>query len=426
MKVRFGIQQKHNSDLWQIFLFVSDKAFKPEVKYFTGRMIKPLEWNKKSYRGKGGIHGDLNSRLSSLDGIAKSIFSDLEKEKKLGRVEFINRLLIADGKEDRVKKNTSDKTFWEHWKEYEELSKTRVSKITKRTLSQGTLTRVAQAGRNLKKFEDKFNYKLTPFNLTSTFYENLRRFYIGDGENDLGNTVNSFSDLAKHVKHFAKWLHKRFPDSPRDFEDFERYEDYDEENIQPLQPDEVMKLWNLDLDKIKGYEDSYYIFMNQLSYGLRISDHNFFQFSDLKDFKRVIFGHQIEGKILSFKNVKSRSSCNVPLVDNEIFRPEFMYNKLKGLGYIPRIEGDTLNRHLEKIAAAAEIDRIRLMSKTARKTFATLWLLLGMEIYEVMKMGGWKSEKAFRAYVGIDRSDLFLKTSYIKESQDRAAYLRVS
>lgn len=424
MEVRFDIQQKHNSELWQIYMYVSDVSFKPEVKYYTGRRIKEKDWSGK--KGKGIIHNALNSRLSSLEGMARSIFNDLEKEKKLNREDFTNRLLIADGKPHRVKKQTSDKNFWDNWRDYEEISKTRVSKITKRTLSRGTIIRILQAGRNLEKFEKQYKYVLTPYSLTSEFFEKLRKFYIGDSKGDLGNTVNSFSDLAKHVKHFAKWLHKRYPDSPRDFEEFEKHEEYDEENIQPLHPDEVKLLWDLDLSKIDGYEDSYYIFMNQLSYGLRISDHNTFTFSDFKDFSRVVYGHNIQGRLLTFKNVKSRSSCNVPLVDNDIFRPQFMYDRFYSIGRIPRIKGDTLNRHLDIIAKAAGITRIRVMSKTARKTFATLWLLLGMEMNEVMKMGGWKSEKAFRAYVGIDRSDLFLKSTYIKESQDRASYLRVS
>jgi hypothetical protein len=416
MQIRFALQHKNNTIEWQIFMYVSDPQFKPEVKYYTGRKIKPICWNGKD-KGKGSIFNSLNSRLSSLQGLAHSVFDELEKEKKVNREEFKNRLLKADGKEHRIKRQTGDKTFWEHWKEYEELSKTRTSKITKRKLSKGTLILIAQAGRNLVKFEKAYKYTLTPYTLTAGFYEKLRQFYIGDEEDDLGNTVNSFSQLAKHIKHFCKWLHKRYPDSPRDFEEFERYEGYDEENIQPLYPDEVFKLWNLDLSLIPGLENSYYIFMNLLSCGLRISDHNFFQFTDIRNFKRNVFGVNIEGELLSFRNIKSRSSCNVPLVDNEIFRPSFMYKKFLEMGEIPRIEGEDLNKDLETIGLKAGITRIRITSKTGRKTFGTQWLKMGMDTYEVMKMGGWKSEKAFRAYVGIDRSDLFIKSTHIQERE---------
>lgn len=420
MEVTFIIQQKRNPDLWQIFMKVTDKAFKPPVKYYTGRKINPSDkhWDKKKYKGIGTDYNSLNSRLRSLEGMALTIFDGLEKEANIDRTEFINRLCIMDGKEDRVKV-LEEKTIWSYLNDFYKFSENKISKSTKQKLSEGSLKRVEVMINNLKKFDEAYSYELTPYKIaTEDFYNKFAKFFTGSDEGDLGNATNSLSDPINHIKQFCKWLRKQIKDLPMDWEEFQRPSDYDEDDIDALLPEEIARLWNLDLSLMPQVEMSYWIGMNMLSSGMRISDHNFY---DENSHIINVEGQKVSGKFISFKNVKAGTECNVPLIDDDFFRPAFVHRKFKELyGSKPTKTSHDFNRDLPVILKAARISRVfkKDKSRIFRKSFATNRLRQGYEIYEVMKMGGWRDEKQFRRYAGIDKVDI-LKSVLKKQKENK-------
>lgn len=392
MEVTFILQQKNKSKLHQIFMVVSDRGLKPQVKYYTGRRILPSKdhWNKSKYKGVGSYYNGLNSRLSSLEGMARNVFDQLEKECKIGRDEFIRRLLIMDGKEHRTKKD--NKNFFDCFEQFIEESKSRVNPVTGESLVSKTIAHYQSCLNILKEFDPSLSFET----IDMKFYAKFRTWFLEK------RNQNTFGGKIRMIKTFLSWaIYQGLPVNII-YKKFERPQKYSD--AEPLTAEELISLWNLKLELNPELRKPLDIFLFLCSTGLRISDYN-----SLKP-------EYFKGDHIKIKSQKTSGECIIPFFDDHYFRPKFIYDKYKGK--LPTLSGQKLNPCLTKIAGVAKIKRIDITSKTGRKTFATLKLLSGVSAFTIMRSTGHRDYKSFRAYVGISPDDV------IKENKEKATYLK--
>jgi integrase len=376
MESHFYLQNKGAKE-HQIYHFIYC-GFKKPIKYYVGKRINPKYWNKE--RAKGNSFAALNFYLDSLEAKANNIYLDLKLNGNLSPDVFLVRL----------KGTQLNKTVLEYFEDFLEESKSRLSKTSGKVLTQKSLNQYRSCKNLLVEFAK--TYELTFEKIDMKFYGKLRTHVLAT------SNANTFGSKVKVLKTFLTWAtYQNLPVNPI-YKKFERHQKY--ADAEPLTWDELEKLWKLDLKLNPELRKPLDIFLFLCSSGLRISDYNTLRKENFKT------DH------IELSQTKTSGKAIIPLHDDKYFKAGYLIKKYKG--ELPTMSGQKLNPYLTSIASMAKIKRIKVSSKTGRKTFATLKLLLGISPYTVMRMGGWKSYSSFRAYVGIGVEDV------IKENKEKS------
>jgi integrase len=259
--------------------------------------------------------------------------------------------------------------------------------------------------KSIKKFIEDFHneagYPVLLDRIDLDFFHNLRRYAFEKRE----TYNNYFAKIINVLKGFMTWALKQKYHQTLDYKDFRASED-DVEVIY-LTLEELLTLLNKP-QETKTYErvkDSYCF---ACFTGLRISDLS------------KLTPSQIFDEYIKINVFKTRNSDHlIPL--NKYSKS--ILEKYKGTVYepIPIISEQKFNEYLKKCCEKAEINKVTTITRyigserieitgakfefitthTARKTFCTNSLILGMQERTVRTITGHKTERSFRKYVKI-------------------------
>ena len=355
--------------------------------------LKKQEWNSKKGRvrpGKDGfrIHESLNSRLESIEEtvhkINKTILKfniSLSEEYILSRIENPESIEI------------SGRSFFRVTEEY--------LKSIQGVKAERTIKGSKTSFNFLQDYQKSRKVKVTFESINIQFFESLRTYAFE--EKEISN--NYFLKIISVLKTFLRWAAERGYHANYQFKKFRIKEV--ENAIIYLTMEELMSLYHFEFEskKLRHVRDIYCFCAFT---GLRFSDVITLNESH-------IHGDYIVKTIQKTNEVNSR----IPL--SKYARS--ILEKYQGTinNPLPRISSQKFNDYIKECCELAgidspitksrysgsqRIDEIRpkfelITSHTARKTFVTNSLILGMKEMVVRNITGHKKEESFRRYVNI-------------------------
>jgi integrase len=399
MNLTFSLDNKRNKKGESIILaYITSKGSK--LRPSTGINCKPADF-----------HSGETQYVKKSDPKSREKNQDLFRQR-----DFIENYKGIDFLKDYYKFKTGEvrsnvkKSLIDYYTEWSDFCKDEISNVTGEILSARTIQIYKTTGNVLADFQVK-HYIVTIKKFNNDFYDDFRRYILTERENQNtkkpGCDIGTFSNHIKNLKKFGKWL-QRYEPIPNDFRDWKKK--YNAHHSEPLREEELIMLYN-SKGKNPRTERARLILLALCSTSLRISDYN----------RLDLDKHLVNGLIqYNFGSQKTRVSYHIPYFDDSYFRPVYCLEALANIPEGMKLSGQKLNDALEDLCKELEFTRIRITSKTGRRTWATLNLKQGKNPEMIMYAGGWRSRAAFDHYVGIDTRDV------MKEFKDKAQYLKVS
>lgn len=351
-------------------------------------------WNDKKGRVKPAkddalrIHESFNSKLESLEEAAHKINKvSLRYEIPLTKEYILTRLENPESIE------LTGRNFFTVFDEYiSSLSGYRAKR---------TLTGITTVMNFLKAFQNETKYSISFGSIDLRFFEELRT-YAYENRN-IAN--NYFLKIIWVLKAFMNWAREREYHSTNAYKKF-KVEEVDREVIY-LTIDELTALFKYEFDskRLSHVRD---IYCFSCYTGLRFSDVISLNESHIQDgyiVKTIVKTGQVNNKIPLNKHAKAildkyRDTIHFPLpkISNQKFN-SYIKECCEKVGIdtpisIVRFSG---GKKVETTHPKYEL----ITSHTARKTFVTNSLILGMKEMVVRNITGHKKEESFKKYVKI-------------------------
>lgn len=357
---------------------------KTKLKDWKNERIKPNLKNELY-----NFHIEFNDKLDKLESKLRSI----HRYALLNEIPLTKEYVLEKLDDKTFSNNSLKHGFIESFDEFIEVNKS--------IRAYGTIKKYKSVLSVLKDFSNATGYSLRFDNLNVTFYESFRDYCFNDR-----NTVNNyFGKLIAVTKTFMNWALDRGYHDNIEFKKFKAPQDRIE--VIYLTMDELMKLFNHDFDSKKlTHVRDFYCF--GCFTGLR--------FSDIKQLKSSnVFEDYLELNIVKTKSIGHRIPLNK--------YAKIILDKYKNTLYdpLPKISSQKFNEYIKECCEEVEIDtpinitryigkkRVDkvlpkhklITSHTARKTFVTNSLVLGMKEMVVKNITGHKDEASFKRYVEI-------------------------
>jgi len=367
-----------------------------------------ISHNSKRLRPSTGIKVHPNNWDDEQKIVKRSDPDHRKKNEKLSNhMDFFDKLLVSPISNEAIKAQykkfkdpnyilPSEKGVLAYFNEFIEESRTRVSKVTNKLISEATIKQYKNTRDKLSDFITT-GFDLTPKKFDFEFEKKFKKYILID----LGQEAETYSKHIKNIKLFCSWLLKSIPDLPRDYEEFERPIG-ESEDAEPLTSEELLQWHNVCfLDK--PLEKARLIFLTLVSTAIHISDYNESLAPALSK-KYTEEGHEF----LILYRKKTTSPCIIPYFDDQLFRPVYYINLLKEkYGELPYMTGNNLNYYIACIQYELGQIRIKATTKTGRKTHASIKVYdYGLDPELVMKTTGHETRRSFDAYLGIRKSDI--------------------
>ncbi|WP_435315390.1 tyrosine-type recombinase/integrase [Cellulophaga fucicola] len=364
-------------------------------KKVKGIKVKPNHWVLKSQRVKTPLKSEAYNHHIEYNKILD------EKEgsfKKLIRYILLNNITpTKDFVLEKINSNLDSvkltHTFFESFYEFIETSK---STKVPRTIKSYTTTL-----NFLKSFEEANNLKITFDSIDNSFFEKLQDFTFLEKKNK--NSYLAF--IVKVLKTFLNWAYDREYHSNLKYKKFKARED--ETEIIYLTMDELMKLYYFEFESARlSHVRDVYCF-NAFS-GLRISDTSTLKPSNIfKDHISITIkktrAANTKIPLNKFtKEILSRYKDTIyeplPIISDQKFN-KYIKECCQKVGINTPI---TITRYIGQKRLDKTVPKFQLItSHTARKTFVTNSLILGMKEMVIRNITGHKKEESFRRYVKI-------------------------
>ena len=351
--------------------------------HWTGHRVKPSL--KKEADNNYQL---INDDLQRIEDKVSKIFLYLRVNDIAFSTEKFNELY---DKKEQLLENKFD--FFECFDDYIERGK--LTKTANTTKGQVTVKNF------IKKFCDASGISLSFEQLNTAFFETLTEY----ANHEKKVKQNYFAKIVKVLKSFLKWSEEKGYHSNREYEKFIATEhDID---IVYLTCDELMKLYNheFDTDRLSHVRDFYCM---GCFTGLRFSNLSKLHLANISE----------EHIILSIQKTKTQNhAIKLNKYAKEIF------NKYKGTIYepLPHISSQKFNEYIKECCEEAEITQPFtihwfvgnqkksltkpkckfITSHTARKTFITNSLLLGMEPKAIKKIANIKKDAVLDKYMKV-------------------------
>ncbi|MGS2764365.1 site-specific integrase [Sinomicrobium sp. M5D2P9] len=363
-------------------------------KRVKGVSSKESDWSKRQQRIKAPLksqpynnHIEYNKILDEYENRAKKLFRYILLNEIAANKSFI-----------MVKMESGERLNFSHefLPSFDEfIEKGRSTKAGR------TLIRYGTAKNFIENFSIEKDYLLRFDTITIDFFENFRDYAFQEKK----ILVNYFAKIISILKTFMNWAHERGYHDNHDFKKFKTTEQ--EVEVIYLTMEELMTLYNHEYEtkKLEHVRDTYCF---SCFTGLR--------FSDVRQLRPSnIFEDHIKLNIQKTKTIDHI----IPLNNYS----KALLDKYKDTIYepLPVISSQKFNEYIKKCCEKAEIDapttitryigqkRIDktlpkhelITSHTARKTFVTNSLILGMKELVVRNITGHKKESSFKRYVKI-------------------------
>lgn len=407
---KFYLDCKKDSPTGAIFLKYS---FAPgqRISYFTGHRIESNKWSQEKQRVKRNVIGssDINDFLDKLQSVAKEAVSQSRLTSKPLSKEALKQKL-----DSIAKKTTTDKQFFDIFSEFIS-SESRLKAWTA-----GTLTKLNTIRTQMKAFEEakrkqNKSYRLDFDGVNERLLEELIEFWQTD-YNLRNSTIQVY---VKLLRWFFKWsVNKGY--LTEELKAFKIKLKQANQKVIFLDMDEIGQIFKVEIESGKEYlERTRDIFIFQCLTGLR--------FSDLHNLK----ASDISGDAIHVNIIKTGETIEIELNDTtrKILTKYHAHQTATGKA-LPVPVNQVYNRFLKELAKLAGLnDKITLVhykgsqrieetfvkwqlitSHTARRSFITNGLTLGIASEVIRSWTGHQSERSFKGYYEIvknrKRSDI--------------------
>ncbi len=363
--------------------------------FFIGFMVNPKHWSQPNQKVKKPREDEpdnnyiaINERISLFkERTEAAINKALRDEIPITEAYLKNSIFDTGGKQRRT-----NKSFFEILDEYIESSK--AIRANRTIVCYGTFKNF------LMDFEKDTKYKVDLHSINYKFFDNLRTYaFIKRKAKD-----NYFAKIISNLKAFLTWCQKRGYTKDFTYKDFKAVER--EKDVIYLTLDELMTLYNFEFESPKRAR-ARDLFCFMCFTGIRVSD--------LKNLKKENIR---DGQI--FKTiVKTHKTEVIPL--NQYAR--FILSKYEHLEKfpLPKLSAQKINDDIKDCCEEAGIKTLvnyvdysggkarehtepkykLITNHTARKTFITNSIMLGMNTKTIKEITGHKKDSVFNKYVKI-------------------------
>ncbi len=393
MKIAFELRKEKITQDGLIPIQVVIRVDGIRIRKNTGYSTKEIFWNGS--RVKAGIKREdnnyqlINDALQKIEGRVSDIFLFL----RVNKLQFTKNIFLEkyDSKDEVAV--TADLDFLKCFDDY--IEKGKLVKTYNTIKGQVTVRNY------LKNFAEKQAFT-TSFNIIDENYFDLLRDYSYKTREV---KQNYFCKIIKVLKSFLNWATEKGYNTKRDFEKF-KATDHDIDIIY-LSFEELMTLYNKDMksDKLSQVRDFYCM---GCFTGLRFSDLSKLHLANISD----------DHIIISIQKTKTQNhAIKLNKYAKEILK------KYKGTIYepLPVISSQKFNEYIKDCCELAKINQPFtshwfvgnqkksltqpkykfITSHTARKTFITNSLLLGMEPKAIKKIANIKKDAVLDKYMKV-------------------------
>ncbi|AUC84908.1 integrase [Polaribacter sp. ALD11] len=363
-------------------------------KTLTGVKSSEKDWKNNRIKAnlkneKYNFHDEFNNKIKEFEDKVDTIFRYIRANNVIADRDYI----IEKLNDDYFGKNSLVKDFFTTYQEYIDKSKNRVVP--------GSIRRYKSNKKFFEDFEAFTGYKMHFDSINLEFYEKLTTYCFEER-----NTLNNyFGKLVTGIKAFMNWAFERDYHQNITFKKFKAPKDRIE--VIYLTIDELKKLYNFKFEnpKLDKVRDLYCF-----------SSFSGLRFSDLKNLK----SSNIYEDYIRFNIQKTRTIDHITPLNK--FTKEIL-SKYKETIYepLPKISSQKYNEYLKIVCAKADITqkvnitrfigskRIDeeipkcdlITSHTAKKTFVSNSLALGINLEIIKLTTGNTDDKTFETYTHI-------------------------
>ncbi len=396
MQVSFYLDKSNIDKQGLVSVFYSLTTQNSRIrKKVKGVKVKEKHWILKSKRIKPPIKSEPYNNYIEYNKILDETEANI---KTLFRYILLNNIkptkeFILEKLETGLEKINLTHDFYTSFDEFIEVNKS--TKVPRTIKSYNTTLNF------LKEFEVKKGVSISFDSIDNSFFEKLQEYTFIDRKNK--NSYLAF--IVKVLRTFLNWAYDREYHSNLKYKKFKAKED--ETEVIYLTMDELMKLYNHEFKstRLKHVRDVYCF---GCFTGLR--------FSDIKALRPSnVFKTQIKITVQKTRSIDHKIPLNQFALQILERYKDTIYEPL------PVISGQKFNKYIKECCESVGIDtpttvtryigqrRVDktepkhkfITSHTARKTFVTNSLILGMKEMVVRNITGHKKEESFRKYVKI-------------------------
>ena len=393
MKITFELRKEKVTQDGLIPIQIVVRAEGIRIRKNTGFSTKEVFWNgsrvKPGNKREDNNYQVINDELQKLEGKVSDIFLFL----RINKLEFSKKLFLEKYESKEEITVFPELDFFKCFDDY--IDKGKPIKTYNTIKGQVTVRNYIEI------FAKEKGFKITFDIIDEGFFELLRDYSYQTKE----IKQNYFCKIIKVLKSFLNWATDKGYNITRDFEKF-KASDHDIDIIY-LSFEELMKLYNKDMksDKLSQVRDFYCM---GCFTGLRFSDLSKLHLANISD----------DHIVISIQKTKTQNHA----IKLNKYAKEIL-NKYKGTIYepLPVISSQKFNEYIKDCCQLAEINQSFtihwfvgnqkksltqpkhrfITSHTARKTFITNSLLLGMEPKAIKKIANIKKDAVLDKYMKV-------------------------
>lgn len=399
LKFYINKSKKDKNGLYPVLASISSNSIRIR-RAISFVKVKEEDWKKDRIKPNGKTepynnHIEYNAILNKYE----FEYNELIKTALLKGIQ-IDTDYIVDGLNNVLNKNKSEDNFFDFFDKFIEVKK---SDSALRTIMGYKTCR-----NKLFEFQENEKFKIKFSTLNLTFFDSFKIYIF----NTKGHSDNYLAKLIANLKTFLKWAMDREIDVHKDFVKFKATEKPKE--IIALYEDELKLLYKYDFDskKLNQVRD---VFCFGCFTGLRYSD------------IRTLVSNHINDNMIMKQCVKTKDILKIPL---NKYAKEIL-SRYKGIfenKVLPIISEQKFNTYIKECCKVAGINKMTpivkfvggqkveeihpkyqlITSHTARKTFTSVSLILGMNESMVKEITNHKKDSNFRKYV------VFAQTSKVE------------
>lgn len=392
MTIKFYLDKPQSTQETSIYMFM--RFGKTTLKFNTGKKILPKNWNAKNseshfrkFTGSPEMNTSINNLRLSLNRLyySKDAWTVEELRERIYQV-ITNNVPRDTGKEFLIA-----------------LQEFISSKESNNELAAGTVKKYKTLAVHLESFCKIKKMGLSFEKVNKKLFEDLSGFF----RNELGHTTNTVNKYLKTLKTFVNWAVDNDYTKANIVSTKYKMTD-DPTEVIYLTFDELIALYNFDLSNNSSLSKVRDVFCFGCFTGQRFSDIANLKRSDLTDNSWIL--HQIK--------VKDTIQMEVPLNNFALTILDKYLDQGKPL---PVISNQKTNAYLKILGETAGIDSMvktvkyrgqerietiepkykHLGTHTARRTFITLSLEMGMRPETVMGISGHSDFKSMKRYIAV-------------------------
>ncbi|SFE03896.1 tyrosine-type recombinase/integrase [Spirosoma endophyticum] len=374
----------------------------------TGFKILPAFWNLKTSRVKNVVDAvdkdHINNFLSGLENSIKAIISELKAGRNL-TVEAVRGRVDDYLKPQPKPEEPTQAALFSFIEQYIEQAPTRVNNETNKTVGYRTIQKYRTVLKVLREFAETYPRPLDFDTVDLEFYGAFKNYLtIGKGftTNNVGKYIATLKVFLNEATLSQKKLGVTVDQSYRE-KRFKAVKE-DADNIY-LSEQEIQHLYNLNLTDKPRLERVRDLFVVGCYTGLRFSDFTALRPEYIKDGLIRMEQFKTQGKVVIpchpvVKTLLEKYSGQLPQSISNQKMNDYLKELCHFAGIISK-ESKAQTKGGKRVTSVLEKWQM-VSTHTARRSFATNMYLLGVPAITIMRITGYKTEKAFMQYIKLD------------------------